>query len=119
MVKILMIEDDLQIQDMYREKLILEGFKVYQAESGKKALELMKTVKPNLIILDIMLSGKLNGFDVLEHLKADKDLKKIPVIMLTNLSTEKKVAFEIGAADYLIKADASLNEIVEKIKNLT
>ena len=114
--RILLIEDDLSIQKVYTEKLSIEGLEVVSALGGEDGFALAKKGGMDLILLDIMLPGKLNGFDVLEALKKDEELKKIPVIILTNLESEEKAAKEIGAVDYVIKANTDLNLIVEKIK---
>lgn len=116
MHKILIAEDDNLVQNIYHNILTKEGFKVIQAFNGKQALSLVKSEQPNLIILDIMLPGGMNGFDVLERLKMDEKLKNIPVLVLTNLDTEEKVALSIGAADYIVKANISIKEVVDKIK---
>lgn len=113
---ILIVEDDPGILTVYTEKLKVEGFAVTSAKTGKEGLTLIKKVKPDLVLLDIMLPGELNGFDVLESIKKDEELKGIPVIVLTNVGDEEKVAKDIGAVDYLVKANTDLNQVVEKIK---
>ncbi len=118
MAKILLIEDDSLLQELYKGKLADEGFGVVITEDGKKGLNLVKSQKFDLILLDIMLPGGINGFDVLEILERDKNLSQIPVIVLTNLSSEEKVARQIGAADYFIKANVTPNQIVERIKDI-
>jgi DNA-binding response OmpR family regulator len=114
---ILIIEDDPGILTVYSEKLKIEGFSVSQATTGKEGFELVKKLKPGLVLLDIMLPGDLNGFDVLESIKKDEGVKNIPVIVITNVGDEEKVARDIGAVDYLIKANTDLNQVVEKIKS--
>lgn len=118
MKTILLVEDDFDIARIYNEKLQLAGYKVLVAADGRQGLFLAKKEKPNLVLLDIMLPEGLNGFDVLEQLKKDEELKNTPVIMLTNLDSEKKVAAEIGISDYLIKAHTNLNTLIEKVNNL-
>jgi len=114
--KVLLIEDDLDIQRIYTEKLKNNGFEVVLAHDADSGLQFTKVEKPNLILLDIMLPGKMNGFELLEILKKDDNLKKIPVIVMTNLDTEKKQALDIGANDYLIKANTSLDDLLTKVK---
>lgn len=116
MKNILLIEDDLDIQTIYSQKLELAGYKVFLAGDAHQALSLLKADHQNIILLDIMLPGKINGFEFLETIKKDDKLKNIPVIVLTNLDTEKESALKLGAQDYLIKANTNLNEIVEKVK---
>jgi DNA-binding response OmpR family regulator len=114
---ILIVEDDLSLLNILREKLEEMGLKVTTAETGQQALNKIKDTPPNLILLDIMLPGGMNGFDVLEQVKANPILKEIPIIVLTNLDTEQKTALDIGAIDYIVKANISLDEIVLKVKN--
>jgi DNA-binding response OmpR family regulator len=118
MKKILVIEDDPTSQKIYHTKLLNEGFEVNVASNGSSGLTILAKNPPNLIVLDIMLVGNLNGFDILEKIKKDPKTKKIPVLVLTNLSTEEKVAKEIGAEEYLIKANTSIEEVVAKIKSI-
>jgi len=115
---ILIVEDDQNTQDIYYQKLTQEGFKVVQARDGKKALVLAKQDPPDLIILDIMLPGGLNGFDVLEQIKESDKLKDIPVIVLTNLSTEMDVAIKMGVVDYIVKANTPIDTVIEKVKKI-
>lgn len=115
--KILMIEDDQQLQQSYQKLFTVEGYEVFQAFTGEQGLQLAKEKKPDIILLDIMLQGGVNGFDVLEQLKKDRDLFNIPVLMLTNLDSERKLALSIGAVDYLVKANTSIDVLLEKVKN--
>jgi len=116
--KILIIEDDDILLSMYTKMLNKRGFEVLQAKNGKTAINLAQIKNPHLILLDIMLPGGLNGFDVLEQLKSNEKTKNIKVLILTNLDSEKKVAKEIGATDYLVKVDNNPASIVEKINEL-
>lgn len=114
---ILLIEDDEFLAELYATKLTLEGFDVILAIDGEKGLKMIKTKKPDLILLDIILP-KMDGFEVLKAMKADKSLKKTPIILLTNLSQkdEVKKGLALGANDYLIKAHFMPSEVVKKIK---
>ena len=117
--KVLLIEDDLDIQRIYSSKLSSLGYEVVLSVDAQQGLHLAKTSNPSIILLDIMLPGKMNGFELLEQLKKSEELKIIPVIVLTNLDTEKQQALQVGAEDYLIKANTDLNQIVEKVKKLS
>ncbi|HZZ98831.1 MAG TPA: response regulator [Candidatus Saccharimonadia bacterium] len=119
MTTILIIEDDAQIAKLYQEALKAAGFAVVIAPTGNQGLSDLTKIKPNLVILDIMLAQGMNGFDILEKMKKNPSLKAIPVIVLTNLDSEQKVALEIGAAAYMVKSNTSLEEIVAKVKQLT
>lgn len=114
---ILLVEDDEFLAELYATKLSLEGFEVSLAVDGEKGLKLAKEMNPDLILLDIILPKK-DGFEVLKALKSDASLKKIPVILLTNLSQKDEVqkGLDLGANDYLIKAHFMPSEVVKKIK---
>jgi len=115
---ILIIEDEQQIVEIYNNKFSELGVNIDIAQTGKEGLNLARK-EPDLIILDIMLPGGLNGFDVLSTLKRDETLKKIPVLILTNLDDEQKLtALDLGAFDYLVKANTPIKEIVEKIRSI-
>jgi len=116
MKKILFIEDDADMVVLYRDALKGKDVHVIEARTGKEGLTKVDLEQPDLIILDIMLPGGMNGFDVLEQLKVNPDTKGIPVIVLTNLDSEEEVAKKIGAVDYRIKSNTSLGDIVELIE---
>jgi two-component system OmpR family response regulator/two-component system alkaline phosphatase synthesis response regulator PhoP len=116
MKRVLLVEDDLDIQRVYFEKLSSSGYEVLLASDGPQALTLLKDKVPNLILLDIMLPGEMNGFEILEMLKKNSKYTALPVVVLTNLDTERENAFKIGADDYLVKANTDLSKLVEKVK---
>jgi DNA-binding response OmpR family regulator len=115
-VKILLTEDDKFISRAYTDGLTRAGYEVKQAYNGNEALELVKDFKPDLILLDLIMPGK-NGFETLGDLKADHELKDIPVIVLSNLGqdTDIQQGKDLGAIDYLIKSNYSLSEVIDKI----
>jgi len=115
--RILLIEDDEQLQSSYLRLFQAEKYEVIQAFTGEEGMELAKTSKPDIILLDIMLKGGTNGFDVLENLKKNRDLFNIPVLMLTNLDSERKLALSIGAVDYLVKANTSIDVLLDKVRS--
>ncbi len=116
-IKILLAEDDNFISLAYQDGLKRAGFEVVVAYDGVDALDKLKSQKPDLILLDIIMPQK-NGFEVLEEIKNDSELKNIPVIILSNLGqdTDIQKGRELGAVDYLIKSNFSMNEVIEKIK---
>ncbi len=118
-LKILLIEDDPFLLSMYATKFQLENFEVIAADDGEKGLALAEEAKPDIILLDVLMP-KLNGFEVLEKLKADKKTEKIPVILLTNLNQKDEIerGISLGADDYLIKAHFLPAEVVSKIKKV-
>ncbi len=117
--RLLLVEDDTFLAGMYVTKLSMEGFETELATDGKVGLEKAKKIKPDLILLDILLP-KMNGFDVLREIKKDPETKDIPVILLTNLGQKSDVVqgLDLGAVDYLIKAHFMPSEVVEKIKGV-
>ena len=118
-IKILIIEDDSFLLSMYAAKFNLENFTVIIAEDGKKGLKIAFNELPDIILLDILLPKK-SGFNVLKELKGDKNMSKIPVILLTNLSQKAEIeqGLSLGVEDYLIKAHFMPSEVVEKIKKI-
>ena len=117
MKKILFIEDEPTLQKTFREILRQEGYEMISALNGEVGLRLAKDEKPDLILLDLILP-KIHGFEVLKKIKEDKGIKEIPIIVLTNLEGIGDVdkALELGATTYLVKAQYSLEEVLEKIK---
>lgn len=119
--KILLIEDEPFIQDLYKYTLTHAGYEVLVAPDGQRALSLVKEKfsqeRLDLILLDIMLP-KMNGIEFLKALKLEPLLSKIPVVLLTNLGAGDiiKNAFKIGASGYLLKAKVGPYEIIDRIK---
>jgi DNA-binding response OmpR family regulator len=118
-IKIVLAEDDKFISRAYFDGLSRAGFDVIQAYDGNAALVKIKEAKPDIVLLDVIMPEK-NGFEVLEELKKDDELKRIPVIVLSNLGQETDIqkGRELGANDYMIKANYSMTEVIEKIKKL-
>ncbi len=118
-IKVLLVEDDKMIIDMYTLKFTQEGFDVTQAENGKDGLESAKKMTPDVILLDIILP-QMDGFTVLKSIKAEASLKDVPVVLLTNLGQDGDVkkGLELGATDYLIKANFTPAQVVDKVKSV-
>lgn len=118
-IKILLAEDDLQLIDMYRRKFELEGFDVKFAEDGEQAIKTLDEWKPDVALLDIMMP-KVNGLDVLKHIKEKPDYADVITIMLTNLGNESTAEeiYKLGATEYIVKADMTPLEVSEKVKEL-
>jgi len=117
MTKILFIEDEVSLQKAAIDFLKSEGYLVASAYDGESGLALAEKEQPDLILLDLILPKK-DGFHVLEELKKQKGTKDIPVIVFTNLGDTKDIerAIELGATTYLVKANYSLSEVIEKIR---
>lgn len=119
MKKILLIEDDPLLIDIYSNKLKQSGFEVQVVEQGEKAIAAMEADKPDLVLLDIVLP-RVDGWDILTTLKAKKELKDIPVVILSNLGQKEEIekGLNLGAVKYLIKAHYTPSEIVEEVIKL-
>lgn len=117
MKKIFIIEDEQLLRDILTIRLRDAGFEIDVAVDGAEALEKLKTLTPDLILLDIILP-KIDGFAVLGKIKEDPRIKDIPVVVLSNLGqdTDIKRALDMGAADYFVKAQHSLSEIIDLVK---
>ena len=118
-VKVLIIEDDSFILDMYKIKFESLNFEVISASDGEMGLKILEKEKPDIILLDIIIP-KIDGFNVLKMIKNNPALEKIPVILLTNLGQRENIekGLELGAASYIIKAHFTPTEIVKKIKEV-
>ena len=115
--KILMIEDDVHIAKIFEIQLKKAGFIVTVAHDGEEATKIIATNPPDLFILDLMIPKK-DGFSVLEEIKKNPIFTKTPVLVVSNLgqkSDEARVR-ELGAAEYFVKIDNSIEEIINKVK---
>lgn len=119
MAKILIIEDDPSMSKMYKRIFTLENYETEVAEDGEKGLEAAETTKPALILLDIMMP-KMNGLEVLDKLKSNPQTAAIPVIILTNLGSEKdaETALSKGALQYIIKSEHEPQDILAFAKKI-
>lgn len=114
---ILLVEDDKALSKILAYELTKSGFRVVQAWNGEEALLKLKTEKPDLVLLDLMLPV-MDGYDVLQTMKASATWKHIPVIILSNLGQDSdiKQALALGAEDYFVKANIALFTLPEKIR---
>lgn len=121
MKKVLIIEDDSFLQGLEAGKLKKEGYEVITASSGEEAMK--KIGEPDLdagiILLDLILPN-FDGFTILQKIRSIDKLKNTPVIVFSNLSEEKDVkkSQELGATDFMVKSNFTLEELVERIKKL-
>lgn len=116
--KILLVEDDETLLEMYSLKLRDEGFNLLTATDGLTALDLALKERPVVILLDIMMP-KMDGFAVLIELRKDVGMKETPIVMLSNLGQQGDIdkGKELGATDYVVKASMTPTQVVEKIKS--
>ena len=116
---LLIIEDDPLMSRMYQKIFKFEGFNIDTVSEGEEGLSKVKSQKPTLILLDIMMP-KMNGLEVLEKLKADPATKNIPVVVLTNLAgaTDADRAISMGAVKYIIKSEHEPKEVANMVKEI-
>lgn|SRR5687767_4213461 len=116
MAKVLVVEDDRFLTSAYKAKLVRSGFDVQIASDGEEALEVLKTFIPDIILLDLVMPRK-DGFATLAEIKAQENLKNIPVIVASNLGQKEDLdrAMSLGARDYIIKSDLSMDALIGKI----
>ena len=115
MAKVLIIEDDLAYRKVYTHKFEAAGFTVEAAENGAVGIEKARSFRPDIILTDLMMP-QMDGFQVLDTIKGDAELKDIPVVVLTNLSTSEDAQKVMGkgAEGLLVKSDTEPQVIVEK-----
>lgn len=116
--KVLLVEDDATLIDMYSLKFKEEGYDLVTADNGETGLELALQEVPDIILLDIMMP-KMDGFAVLTEIKKNESTKNIPVLMLSNLGQTADVekGEKMGAVDYIVKASMTPSQVVEKVKS--
>lgn len=113
---ILLVEDDAFVSDIYQTKISSEGFNVILAENGLEAIKKLEKNIPDLILLDIIMPY-MDGMETLRKIKSEEKWKKIPIILLTNLSEKERIeeALGIGAEDFLIKSHFTPSEVISKV----
>ncbi|PIS05346.1 MAG: response regulator [Candidatus Buchananbacteria bacterium CG10_big_fil_rev_8_21_14_0_10_42_9] len=116
--KILIIEDDKFLAKMLGNLLESNGYEVVYASNGREGL-LKVAEKPDLVLLDIILPD-LNGFDLLESIKSEKETSKVPIVIISNLGQTEDITQgkQLGAKDYIVKSETSLDDVVLKVKRL-
>jgi len=116
MKKILLIEDEEIMISLLQRKLTMEGYEISVTRDGEEGLKAMREVKPDLILLDIIMP-KMGGFEVMTEMQKDKTLAKIPVIVISNSGQPVEIdrAQKLGARDWLIKTEFDPQEVVEKV----
>ncbi|MDD3480863.1 MAG: response regulator [Patescibacteria group bacterium] len=117
MTKIMIVEDDVTLRDIYTTRFKAEGYEVVTASDGEAALSTAVKEKPNLILLDIMMP-KISGFDVLDILRDTEETKNTKIVVMSALSQTSDIekGKTLGANAYLVKSQVTLSEVVEKVK---
>ena len=117
--KIVLVEDDSLMSSILATHLIKEGFNIISVTEGAQAFERIQAEQPSIVLLDIVLPG-IGGFDILAKLKQDESTKSIPVLILSNLGSKEEIerGIDLGAEDYLVKANSMVEEITGKIQKI-
>lgn len=117
--KILIVEDDKFLRELISRKLAGRGYEVETAVDGEDGFKKLKKIKPDVVLLDLILPG-IDGFEVLSRVKKEKEIENIPIIILSNLGQREDIerGLNLGAIDYLIKAHFTPQEIIEKVKEV-
>ncbi len=116
-MKLVIADDELFIRQTYQAGFADAGYEIFVAEDGIEALKLIKEEIPDLILLDLIMP-RMDGFEVLKNLRSDEKLHTIPVMVLSNLSqpSDEEEVKKLGAIDFIVKSDYSLDQILEKIR---
>lgn len=117
--KILLIEDEPELVELFSTALKRAGFEVEVIEDGSNALDLVKSLKPDLVLLDLIIPKK-DGYEVLREIKGDKSVSQTLVYIFSNLTQKDEIekAMKLGAKDYLIKSDYTPSKLVDKINKI-
>lgn len=107
-IRVLFVEDDPTVAQMYRLKLELDGYQVIMAKDGEEGLRLANEIEPDIVFLDIRLP-KVDGFAVLEGLRSREETRNVPVVILSNYGEQELVerGLKLGALEYLIKSQTT------------
>lgn len=113
---VLLVEDDIFLSSLLKTRLEKEGLQIVLAKTSDEALASLKQTQPNLILMDIILPGK-SGFEAMELIKQDPAAASVPVMIISNLGQESDIARgkELGAVEYLVKAQTPIDELVKKV----
>ncbi len=116
--RILLVEDDDSLADVYATRLQAEGFDVRRVANGEDALAAAINYQPSLVVLDVMMP-KVSGFDVLDILRNTPETADLKIVMLTALSQEsdKERAESLGVDEYLVKSQVVIADVIERIKH--
>lgn len=119
MIKILLVEDDSNLREIYGARLEAEGYKIFSANDGEEALAVAVKEHPDLIITDIMMP-KISGFDMLDILRSTPETKDVKVIVMTALSQDedKQRGKDLGADYYIVKSQVTLDDVVRVVQEI-
>ena len=118
-IKIVIAEDDKFLSKVLSDKFRRANYEVVVASDGIEAVNKIKSLLPDIALLDLMMPNK-NGFEILEEIKTEKQFKNLPVLVLSNLGQKSDItrAKKLGATDYLVKSNLSINDVVKKVEEV-
>ena len=113
---VLIVEDDVFLMSLLKNRMESAGFSILAAKDGEEAIKILKEIKPDLILLDIILPGQ-SGFEVLEEMKSDPQISNAPVMIISNLGQDMDIdrGKDLGALEYFVKARSSMDDVIEKV----
>jgi DNA-binding response OmpR family regulator len=116
--KILLVEDDEALADVYVARLQAEGYDIKRAADGEESLRILPSFIPDLVLLDLLLPG-LSGFEVLTSIRSNPSFAKVKVVVLTSLDSDenRERALTLGADEYMVKSKVVLADVIEKVKH--
>jgi CheY-like chemotaxis protein len=115
MSKILIVEDDENLRVLYKDTFARQGFETHATPYGQEGITLMKEVKPDILLLDLILPD-ITGFSVIENIQHDPDINMIPIVVMTNLFADgEDLVKNYGVKSFLMKSDTLPNQLVEKV----
>lgn len=117
--KVMIIEDDRFLSSLIKARLEKDGFAIAQAFDGEEAIKLLKQVRPDVVVLDLIMP-RVTGFEVLEAISINPELNRVPVVILSNLAQDSDIqkAKGLGAIEYFVKVRVSIDDLVNKIKSI-
>jgi len=118
--RVLVAEDDPSLSQILSSRLMRAGVEVVKAKDGEEALRVIRETKPDLVLLDLILPGKYDGFEVLQKMREDPTLDSRSVVIISNLGQESDMerVKQLGAVEYFVKAKTSIDDLVNRIKTL-
>ena len=118
MSRILLIEDDPVLQDMYKDKFVNEGYEIHVTSYGIEGISMIKQIKPDLVLLDLILPDT-TGFSVLDTVNKDPEINTIPIIVMTNIYADgEDLVKNHGVKSFILKSNSTPNQIFAKVKML-
>ncbi len=118
--KVLVAEDDPSLSQIISSRLMRAGVDVVKVKTGEETLAAIRDTKPDLILLDLILPGKYDGFEVLQKMREDPALSSRPVVIISNLGQESDIQHgkQLGAVEYFVKAKTSIEDLINKIRDI-